>query len=376
MCFYFYVNIFLGVYSLFSYRIYCCSDDYVFYGPETWKLWTPHASFDGQSFCACCREKGKGSDPCVSRNDCNSCNILTEEQRLQVSTPNYRLKKEKRELEKTSDTPIKDRDSFSLTDLSSVTVVGAVDDQGILQSPGSSSSTEQKKPNPTEKSKGHTSKHSKTGSEKPGKSPSIKPHRSSADARTDELDQKWSDRFNRLEAVLLSKTLDRPEPTFITVRMTPTHSPPVGAVRSTKPFIQPTDRSHVTDLSDSDHTSQRQATDKSQGSDTAQQTSTSDLPGSVPTVSKTQMTSTSSRDKAPTDRSSDLADTDSPASYQVPSKLAPARRQSTSSLDTEYDTDFSDRPRVGIFVEEGELSDQDPDVTATNPNQTLSEEQT
>ena len=203
------------------------------------------ASFDGQSFCACCREKGKGSDPCVSHNDCNSCNILTEEQCLQLATPSYRLKKEKRELEKTSDTPIKDWDSSSLTDLSSVTVVGAVNAQGILQSPGSSSSTEQKKPNPTEKSKGHMSKHSKTGSEKPGKSPSIKPHRSSADARTDELYQKWSDRFNRLEAVLLSKTLDRPEPTFITVRMTPTHSPPVGAVRSTKPFIRPTDRSHV-----------------------------------------------------------------------------------------------------------------------------------
>ena len=39
------------------------------------------------------------------------------------------------------------------------------------------------------------------------------------------------------------------------------------------------------------------------------------------------------------------------------------------------DTDFSDCPPVDIFVEEGELSDQDPDVTATDPDQTLSEEQ-
>ena len=39
------------------------------------------------------------------------------------------------------------------------------------------------------------------------------------------------------------------------------------------------------------------------------------------------------------------------------------------------DSDFSDRPPVDIFVEEGELSDQDPDATATDPDQTLSEEQ-
>ena len=38
------------------------------------------------------------------------------------------------------------------------------------------------------------------------------------------------------------------------------------------------------------------------------------------------------------------------------------------------DSDFSDQP-VDIFVEEGELSDQDPDATATDPDQTLSEEQ-
>ena len=44
-------------------------------------------------------------------------------------------------------------------------------------------------------------------------------------------------------------------------------------------------------------------------------------------------------------------------------------------MDTDSDSDYFDRPPVDIFVEEGELSDQDPDVTATNPNQTLSEDQ-
>ena len=44
-------------------------------------------------------------------------------------------------------------------------------------------------------------------------------------------------------------------------------------------------------------------------------------------------------------------------------------------MDTDSDSELSDRPPVDIFVEEGELSDQDPDVTATDPDQTLSEEQ-
>ena len=84
------------------------------------------ASFDSHCFCTCCREKSKGSHPCISHNDCTACNSLTEEQRLQLSTPSYRLKKEKRELKKSSDTPTKDSDSSSLIHPSSVMVVGAV----------------------------------------------------------------------------------------------------------------------------------------------------------------------------------------------------------------------------------------------------------
>ena len=44
-------------------------------------------------------------------------------------------------------------------------------------------------------------------------------------------------------------------------------------------------------------------------------------------------------------------------------------------MDTDTDSDLSDRPPVDIFVEEGELSDQDLDM-ATDPDQTLSEDQT
>ena len=46
---------------------------------------------------------------------------------------------------KQGDTPQKNSDSSSLIDPSSVTVVGAVDDQGNLQSPGSSSGSDKKK---------------------------------------------------------------------------------------------------------------------------------------------------------------------------------------------------------------------------------------
>ena len=104
------------------------------------------AGFDTHSFCARCRDKNKGPDPCISEEVCNSCNILTADQRLQLSTSSYKIKKEKRELKKVSDTPAKkDSDSSSLIDPSSVTVVGAVDDQGMLQSPGSSSDDKKKR---------------------------------------------------------------------------------------------------------------------------------------------------------------------------------------------------------------------------------------
>ena len=161
--------------------------------------------FDTHSFCARCREKSKGPDPCVSKSDCQACNVVTEDQRLQLSTPSYRIKKEKRDLKRQGETPQKNSDSSSHIDPSSVTVVGVVEDQGILQSPGSSSGAEKKK-----KDKKTTSEKPKSSksSDKPSKSVETRPSRSSADDRIDELDKKWADRFNRLEALLLSKSFD------------------------------------------------------------------------------------------------------------------------------------------------------------------------
>ena len=322
------------------------------------------ASFDSHNFCARCREKGKGTDPCINKNDCNSCNLLTEEQCLQLSTPSYRLKKEKRDLKK-SDTPKQDSSSSSLIDPYSVTVVGAVDAQGILQSPGSSSGKAQKTDSSSKP------KDLKPKAEKPSKS-SPKSHKSSVDSKIDDLDQKWADRFNRLEALLLAKTLDKPDPAFTSVKVAPTHSPPASSAISDKPFIRPSGSASGTDASGTDLAFQSQVTDQSVRPDTLQHTS--DLTGSLQTVSKS--TSKSQKNRASTDRLSDRAGTASPVPQQVPSRSssAPARRLSTSSMDT--DTDLSDRPPVDIFVEEGELSDQELESATADPDQTLSEEQT
>ena len=62
--------------------------------------------------------------------------------------------------------------------------------------------------------------------------------KSATDKKIEELNQKWSDRFNRLEALLMSKTF---QPTFsLSVKVTPTHSPPTTIAKDTEPFFHST----------------------------------------------------------------------------------------------------------------------------------------
>ena len=62
----------------------------------------------------------------------------------------------------------------------------------------------------------------------------------STDSKISQLDEKWSERFIKLEALLLARSF---QPTFSSdVRLSPTHSPPSGITKDTEPFFQPTNR--------------------------------------------------------------------------------------------------------------------------------------
>ena len=221
------------------------------------------AGFYPHSYCARCRDKKKGQDPCVEKPDsaCTHCNALSPEQLAQLSTPSYKLKKEKREARSTSSKEPSTEDTLSptLVDPALVSVVGVVDGQSTSRSPGLSAPPEKKRKSDNKKSS--TSKSVKsdkavqTSSSRPPaststeKSASDRPSSSSTDSRFTELDQKWSDRFNQLEALLMARTLETPSDlTFTTVKVTPTHAPPTHALRP-EPFLKTTSQSsQPTDL--------------------------------------------------------------------------------------------------------------------------------
>ena len=73
------------------------------------------AGFDLHGVCARCCDKKKGKDPCVEKpgSDCQHCKALTPEQLAQLSTPSYKLKKEKRD--KSDTTPSKNASSTKVT---------------------------------------------------------------------------------------------------------------------------------------------------------------------------------------------------------------------------------------------------------------------
>ena len=135
------------------------------------------AGFDHHSVCARCRDKKKGSDPCVKTppEACQHCDILTPEQKVQLSTPSYKLKREK----DAKSTPMKETDTLSptLVDPALVSVVGVVD---VQSTPGASALSE-----PVEKKKKTETKHSSksTKAEKSVKSSSNRPTTTSSDSK-------------------------------------------------------------------------------------------------------------------------------------------------------------------------------------------------
>ena len=123
------------------------------------------AGFDPHSYCARCRDKKKGQDPCVEKPDsaCMHCNALSPEQLAQLSTPSYKLKKEKREARSTPSKEPSTEDTLSptLVDPALVSVVGVVDGQSTSRSPGLSAPPEKKRKSDSKKSS--TSKSVKSG---------------------------------------------------------------------------------------------------------------------------------------------------------------------------------------------------------------------
>ena len=176
------------------------------------------AIFDQHAYCARCREKNKGKDPCVESKDttnCKFCSAFTPEQLAQISTPSYKIKKEKREARK-SVTATPTKESTELVDPTSVSVIGVIGQNEpatqTVTSPASSMPPEKK-----QKKEKVSVKTKKSDSS------------SSTDAKLADLDSKWSSRFNKLEALLLSRTF---QPTFSSeVKLTPAHSPPVNIPR-------------------------------------------------------------------------------------------------------------------------------------------------
>ena len=75
------------------------------------------AAFDGHKKCARCRDKMLGDDPCVKDQLCTICDAFTKQQRSMLSTPQYKIRTDKK--------------SGLLVSPSKVTVVGVVPQEGM-----------------------------------------------------------------------------------------------------------------------------------------------------------------------------------------------------------------------------------------------------
>ena len=163
------------------------------------------AVFDNHKKCAHCRDKGVGDDPCVKKQECKICQALTPAPLKQLSTPTYQSRKERELKKSSSDSPASV--TPTLVDPAN-SVLGWVHKESDESSPAS-------------KKKADSSPTPKACNKK----------KSSSKSRSDdltELDEKWCERFARLEAMLVSKTF--------TVPVNPVQNPP-SVVTSDQPFF-------------------------------------------------------------------------------------------------------------------------------------------
>ena len=164
------------------------------------------ALFDNHKKCARCREKGVGDDPCVKKLDFQICKVFTPAQVQQLATPTYRSRKERGEQKKSD---VSSDATPTLVDPSEVTLLGRVS----TDKTSSVESTPKKKKRSDGSPKSSKRKHSS------------KP--TSDDLKS--LDDKWSKRFSRLEALLLNKSFAVPmrpiNPSAVATREDPFFDP-------------------------------------------------------------------------------------------------------------------------------------------------------
>ena len=89
------------------------------------------ATFDQHSKCACCHDKGLGSDPCVLKTGCQYCKILTSDQKYHIIMSTYKARKEKKATSLSS----------SLVDHGSVQILGQVETSKNLENAATSKKT-------------------------------------------------------------------------------------------------------------------------------------------------------------------------------------------------------------------------------------------
>ena len=169
------------------------------------------AVFDSHRKCAHCRDKGVGDDPCVKKQECKICQAFTPAQLKQLFTPTYQSRKERELKKSSSDSPASV--TPTLMDPADVSVLGRVH----KESDGSSPASKKKRSDPSPTPKASSKK--KSSSSNKSRSDDIK-----------DLDEKWSERFSRLEAMLVLKSF--------TVPVNPVQNPP-SVVTSDQPFFDP-----------------------------------------------------------------------------------------------------------------------------------------
>ena len=145
-----------------------------------------------------------GDDPCVLKKECVVCKGFTPEQIQQLSTPTYRERKDKNATASSS--------APTLVDPAHVSVLGS--EKVKASQPQSTPMTTKKKKR----------------SESPKPSASRKKSSSSRPSADDlkQLDDKWAERFSRLEAMLLAKPF--------TVPVEPVVKPASDVTTSQKPL--------------------------------------------------------------------------------------------------------------------------------------------